>query len=89
MNNRLPVTMNCRSCYNVIWNAHPTSLHNKLDEITRDNIFDSYRIDFTVEDGKRTAVIFDFYNRRLEGRGYQDVFEKIQFTTGHFKRGVE
>ena len=89
MNNHLPVTMNCRSCYNVIWNAHPTSLHNKLGEIIRDDIFDSYRVDFTVEDGKRTAAILDFYHRRLEGRSCEDIFEKIQFTTGHFKRGVE
>ncbi len=89
MNNRLPVTMNCRSCYNVIWNAHPTSLHNKLDEITREDIFDSYRADFTVEDGRRTAAILDYYHSRLEGRSCEDIFEKIRFTTGHFKRGVE
>ena len=88
MNNLLPVTANCRSCYNVIWNPHPVSLHNSLSKISAE-AFDSLRIDFSVEDKGRTLEVLDFYDRKFKGRECPDIFQKVKFTTGHFKRGAE
>ncbi len=89
MNNFLPVTAICRSCYNVIWNPHPVSLHNTLSKISDGTGFDSLRIDFSVEDKGRTLEVLDFYEKRLRGEECPDIFQKIKFTTGHFKRGAE
>ncbi len=49
MGNSLQITTNCRNCYNVIWNAKPTSLHKKLDNIYKMKLADHYRIDLTVK----------------------------------------
>ncbi len=89
MSNTLPVTCNCRHCYNVIWNALPTSLHKKMERILDSNTFDNYRIDFTVEDGRRTKEVLEYYVRLIEGERSEDIFTANTFTTGHFKRGVE
>ncbi len=89
MGNNMPVTLNCRHCYNVIWNALPTSLHGSLTRITDDGSFDHYRIDFTVESGKRTRQVLDYYLELLRGEAPEDIFGKSGFTTGHYKRGVE
>ncbi|MCR5402523.1 MAG: U32 family peptidase [Butyrivibrio sp.] len=89
MNNRLPVTINCRNCSNIIWNAHPTSLHAQLDRILESEEFDHLRIDFTTEDEKRTQEVLGYYVDRLKGMSPQDIFGDEAFTTGHFKREAE
>ena len=89
LNNTLPVTCNCRHCYNVIWNVHPTSLHGRLDKIKGANCFDHYRIDFTVESAKRTGEVLDYYTDLYNGADVSDIFANGSFTTGHFKRGAE
>ena len=89
MNNTLPVTCNCRNCYNVIWNAHPTSLHKRLDKVLLTETIDNLRLDFTVESGKRTAEVLQYYIDRLNGVEPEDIFKKEAFTAGHFSRGVE
>jgi putative protease len=89
MNNTLPVTCNCRSCYNVIWNAHPTSLHKRLDKVLLTETINNLRLDFTVESGKRTGEVLQYYIDRLNGAQPEDIFKKEAFTAGHFARGVE
>jgi len=89
MKNKMTVTCNCRHCYNVIWNAFPTSLHGSLDKIIGRELFDDLRIDLTIEDGKRSRKILDYYTGRISGGSCTDIFESGSFTTGHFKRGVE
>ena len=88
-NNKMTVTCNCRHCYNVIWNAFPTSLHGNLDKIMGKELFDDLRIDFTIESGSRCREILDYYTDRISGQRPEDIFENCGFTTGHFKRGVE
>ncbi|WP_026487954.1 peptidase U32 family protein [Butyrivibrio sp. XBB1001] len=85
--NNLPVTTNCRNCYNVIWNAHPTSLHKKLESIRNSGKFDYLRVDLTTENKKESIEILSAFLygdqdelRNLDDKGY---------TTGHFKREVE
>ncbi len=89
MNNTLKVTCNCRSCYNIIWNALPTSLHRNLDRIIKEENLDSFRVDFSVEDAGRCRQVLEYYDRRLKGLGAEDVFPEGSYTAGHFKRGAE
>ncbi len=87
MGNILDVTTNCRNCYNVIWNVHPTTLYRKLDNIGKVCHFDHYRIDLTTEDKKETMRVIKAFIM-----GDQSAAEKMlsmDFTTGHFKRAVE
>ncbi len=89
MNNTLKVTCNCRSCYNIIWNALPTSLHRNLDRIMNEEQLSGFRVDFTVEDAGRCRQVLEYYDRRLKGLGAEDVFPEGSYTAGHFKRGAE
>lgn len=87
MGNVLPVTTNCRNCLNVIWNAHPTSLHKKLDNIRNMQLFDHFRIDLTTESMEESALVLGAFLN-----GDRQAFETIEqkgYTTGHFKREVE
>ena len=87
MGNLLDVTTNCRNCYNVIWNVHPTSLLSKMENIGKVCHFDHYRIDLTTEDRKETMRILKaFILGDLESAGE---LKNEDFTTGHFKRAVE
>ena len=82
MGNDMTVTTDCRNCYNVIWNTDPTVLLGKMKTIDDMGIFDHYRIDFTIESGNDTRdVLESFINDKA--------FEKKNYTTGHYKRGVE
>ncbi|SDA51372.1 putative protease [Butyrivibrio sp. INlla18] len=89
MDNELKITTNCLDCYNVIWNAHPTSLHKKLGNIQDAGCFDHYRIDMSVESSKECADIISYYLDSLKGESVSDIFENAEYTTGHYKRGVE
>lgn len=89
MDNELKITTNCLDCYNIIWNAHPTSLHKKLTNIQDAGCFDHYRIDMSVESQKECADIISYYLDSLKGESVSDIFENAEYTTGHFKRGVE
>jgi putative protease len=89
LGNVLPVTCNCRHCYNVIWNVHPTSLHGRMGKIMNEKSFDHYRIDFTIESAKRCGEVLDYYTNLYNGADASDIFESGSFTTGHFKRGAE
>ena len=89
MDNELKITTNCLDCYNIIWNAHPTSLHKKLTNIQDAGCFDHYRIDMSVESQKECADIISYYLDSLNSESVSDIFENAEYTTGHFKRGVE
>lgn len=71
-----PVETNCVHCYNIIYNSVPYSLHKKKEEAARIGA-DIWRYDFTAESGADCMEI-------LEGK-----FRYKEYTTGHFKRGVE
>ena len=87
MGNILDVTTNCRNCYNVIWNVHPTSLYRKLDNIGKVCGFDHYRIDLTTEDKQETTRIIKAFI--MGDQSAADEMLRMDFTTGHFKRAVE
>lgn len=89
MGNELKVTTNCRNCYNVIWNALPTSLHKKLPGIMDKFSFDNFRVDLTIEDGKEAEKIVTSFAALMKKEIADTGFDGLEYTTGHFKRGVE
>lgn len=78
---RFPVLTNCRHCMNIIYNSLPLSLHRELAK-WRDRV--NLRLDFTIEDGKETARILQYFLSGAQG----DV-PCGEYTTGHEKRGAE
>ena len=47
----------------------------------------NYRIDFTTENSKETSAVIRYFKGLAEGRSMEPVYS--QYTTGHYKRGVE
>ncbi len=71
-----PVMINCRHCYNVIYNSVPYSLHLKNRELSGIDV-SVWRYDFTMETKQQVDAV-------LSGQE----FPFPEYTTGHFKRGV-
>ncbi len=71
----------CELCYSEIYNCVPLSLHKYMGDFK--HAIDGYRIDFTLEDYKITGQVLDAY--------FSDFQAQLpgEYTTGHFKRGVE
>lgn len=89
---QFPVYSDCPCCYNIIYNSVPLSLHRQLErEIFSDG---NYRLDFTLEPAEETGQIIRYFNR-LVREGGKAVNGEIpacihrEYTTGHYKRGVE
>ena len=76
------VYLNCRECYNTIYNTVPLSLHK---EIGRWSDKAALRLDFTLETKKQTEEILLYFmtQHRNDKLPYHD------YTTGHENRGVE
>lgn len=81
---QFPVYTDCFSCYNIIYNSVPLSLHKLFEK----KIYPggNYRLDFTTEDQKETMQVIRYFSGISEN--YQAPFYK-EYTTGHLKRGVE
>lgn len=79
-----PVYHDCLSCYNVIYNSVPLSLHRMFHDGMRPICC---RMDFTVENGEETAEIIKFFRQLVSGEYREPAYR--QYTTGHYKRGVE
>ncbi len=70
----------CDSCYNIIYNSVPCSLHQSLEQIERTGHFD-LRFDFTTE----TAA--EMRDRLSVFAGESDQV-RYAYTKGHFHKGV-
>lgn len=94
-----PVATDCHCCYNVIYNSVPLSLHKLFSgtapggsisgsgtALTAPGSGGSFRLDFTVEDKRQTGKVLDYFREISEK--YREPFYK-EYTTGHYKRGVE
>lgn len=80
-----PVWRNCKSCYNVIYNSVPLSLHQLVTDPVKGIL--GYRMDFTIETGQETTDrVQDMYRRIC---GDKMPYPNREYTTGHSKRGVE
>ncbi len=74
-----PVKNYCQDCYNVIYNSVPVMLFGEQERLQSYGIM-HVRLDFSIEKVKEVENVLDLY----EGRG-----TKIEYTNGHYKRGVE
>ncbi len=75
-----PVKNYCKDCYNVVYNSVPVLLFGEANRL-RDYGIRYFRLDFTIESGKDVENVLHLFN---EGKG-----RAIDYTNGHFKRGVE
>ena len=74
-----PVKNYCTDCYNVIYNSVPTLLFGEVERLRQYGIA-HMRMDFTIETEKEVENVLRLY----EGNG-----REIDYTNGHYKRGVE
>lgn len=80
-----PVLHNCRSCYNIIYNSVPLSLHALVKKDMRG--ISAYRLDFTTENGEEVEIVVRYFADLLSGVDVKPPYQ--EYTTGHIKRGVE
>ena len=74
-----PVKNYCQDCYNVIYNSVPVMLFAEQERLESYGV-SHVRLDFSIEKGKEVENVLDLY----EGNG-----TKLEYTNGHYKRGVE
>lgn len=89
MGNKMPVTTNCRNCYNIIWNVNPTILFSKVTALKDKQLFDHFRVDLTVEDKDSSFDIIRTAIHADDKAMVNSLMQKHQYTTGHYKREVE
>lgn len=77
----------CKCCYNVIYNSSPLVLLNQKDEIDRLKPA-GLRMDFTLEGEEVIKRVLDMYKRVFLNGENVDISD-IDYTRGHFKRGVK
>ena len=75
-----PVKNYCKDCYNVIYNSVPVLLFAEKERLVSYGI-SHLRLDFTVESAKEVENICSLY--------YEGVGQEVEYTNGHYKRGVE
>lgn len=80
-----PVYHDCISCYNVIYNSVPLSLHELFRDFPLKEM--CCRMDFTVEDRMEAAKVMEYFKQLASGQYAKPVYG--EYTTGHLKRGVE
>jgi putative protease len=81
------VQANCNGCYNTIYNGQPLSLlkyRQEINDLSPRNI----RLDFTFESVQEVRNILSAYVSAFCGTN-KAVTDIPDYTTGHFKRGVE
>lgn len=78
-----PVLLNCRHCFNILYNTVPLSLHREMDKWAGKAVL---RLQFTIESGTETAKCLQFF---LDGGDPAKRPPFPEYTTGHEKRGVQ
>lgn len=81
-----PIYTDCTYCYNIVYNSVPLSLHKLFDRKRTESMPATCRLDFITENGLETEQIICYFQSLREQ--YKAPFYK-EFTTGHYKRGVE
>ncbi len=80
-----PVYNNCVHCYNVIYNAKPTSYHKYADRLSALGI-GRFKIELTDEDPVTATKIIEYYKDIK--RGNDMAFPVDDHTTGHIAKGA-
>ena len=76
----------CVFCYNVIYNSMPLILFDQMEDLKKLNLR-SMRLQFSFENSNETKKIMDLFDQTVMKKSYPDLSE-LQFTRGHFRRGV-
>lgn len=79
-----PVYHDCRHCYNIVYNSVPLSLHRAFSEELQEALH--CRLDFTLETAKECLKVTEYFQKISVQ--YEEPFYS-EYTTGHYKRGVE
>lgn len=81
------VKNHCDYCYNIIYNTAPLVLTDQKDEVL--NLSPkALRMHFTIEERNEVRRMLSLYERVfIKGESYEAV--DIEFTRGHFKRGIK
>lgn len=74
-----PIKNYCDDCYNVIFNSIPLALFGERERLKNFGI-KHFRMDFSLETAKEVENVLNLF----EGKG-----REIDYTNGHYKRGVE
>ena len=77
----------CNCCYNVVYNSLPLMLLNNREDIERLNPA-VLRLDFSFESKEETKQMLDLY-AEVFIRGENVDISGMDYTRGHFKRGVK
>ncbi len=81
------VKNHCDYCYNVIYNTAPVVLLDQIAEI-EDLKPKALRLHFTIESASEVKRILEMYEKGfLQGDSTEEL--GIEFTRGHFKRGIK
>lgn len=92
-----PVQFDCVHCTNIIYNSVPQSLHGVFTQIMEQPSVLSGRLEFTDETVSQMEDVLDYFHGRMsaqKGNLPQEEhapgeFPLKEYTTGHYKRGVE
>lgn len=84
---QFPVKKQCQDCYNIIYNTSPTSLFHHMGKIY-DLYPEGIRLSFTKENRKETEHVFECYRQALSAADNREKYF-LNYTNGHFTRGVE
>lgn len=77
----------CKYCYNVMYNSAPLMLLSQEEEIRTLNPL-GLRLDFTLESAEEMKQILGWYRRKFVN-GEKVEVPDMDYTRGHFKRGVK
>ena len=81
------VKNHCDYCYNMIYNTAPLVLTDQKDEVFK-LLPKALRMHFTIEERSEVRRMLSLYERVfIKGESYEAV--DIEFTRGHFKRGIK
>ena len=81
------VKNHCDYCYNMIFNTAPMVLSDQKREIMELDP-KAIRMHFTIEDGKAVKNMLRLYEEIFFG-GKEGREPDVEFTRGHFKRGIK
>jgi putative protease len=80
-----PVLFQCDSCYNIIYNSLPTSLHEYLGD--KIDFTEDIMLSFSDEDSLLREKIIDFYHKKISGTDISCPVK--EFTKAYFNHGVD
>ena len=86
-NEAFPIICQSKSCTNLLLNAKPTYMADKLGDLLKLGI-KRFSLMFTIEDGDSCRRICDEYARAIKGEHVKNSMEENKFTRAHFYRGV-